>query len=311
MSSPLPLRSLVWFLGPTFALPWVVLSPYLLGLREPSGLVFLALQAGLLAWPALVALGVLSRRERVEGALISLGLCSGRWKRVFAYSGIALVLPIFAAMSSLFLAEILGWYALDLTALSGYRQTFAELVEADALRLAMKPWWLRPAIFASVILGSLVYAGLSLGEELGWRGWLLPRLRGFGVGPALTISALVGTVWHAPMIWLSPMSPHAPALSVLVFVVFGTLWGVWLGWVRLVSESLWPVLLSRGALAASAGLVGTLHLEGTEPDLLWVGLRGVTGWLLPGLTLAFLAGTGALFKVPGTPPPEEGPLSSP
>ena len=46
---------------------------------------------------------------------------------------------------------------------------------------------------------------LSLGEELGWRGYLLPRLLSVGRARALLLVGLVWAAWHLPLIFLTPL----------------------------------------------------------------------------------------------------------
>lgn len=50
---------------------------------------------------------------------------------------------------------------------------------------------------------------LVLGEELGWRGYLLPRLRGIGRGRSLLTVGLVHAAWHLPLVFLTPPLPRA------------------------------------------------------------------------------------------------------
>src|SRR5215208_5377759 len=46
-----------------------------------------------------------------------------------------------------------------------------------------------------------------LGEEVGWRGYLLPKLLSLGRTPALALSGLVWATWHMPLILLTPIFP--------------------------------------------------------------------------------------------------------
>jgi membrane protease YdiL (CAAX protease family) len=57
----------------------------------------------------------------------------------------------------------------------------------------------------TVVLATLT---LSLGEELGWRGYLLPRLLGVGRTRALVLVGLIWAAWHVPLIFLTPPLPR-------------------------------------------------------------------------------------------------------
>ena len=81
-----------------------------------------------------------------------------------------------------------------------------------------------PSVWLLIVLGALALG--PLGEELGWRGFALPRL--LDLMPALPAALLLGVVWwvwHLPAFWLgvppfdviSPL-PHAIG-AVLVTVI--------------------------------------------------------------------------------------------
>lgn len=40
----------------------------------------------------------------------------------------------------------------------------------------------------------------ALGEEIGWRGFLLPRLEPLGQWKAILVSGIIWGIWHAPVI---------------------------------------------------------------------------------------------------------------
>lgn len=55
--------------------------------------------------------------------------------------------------------------------------------------------------FIGIVLSTLT---LSLGEELGWRGYLLPQLLSVGRTRALVLVGLIWAAWHMPLIFLTP-----------------------------------------------------------------------------------------------------------
>jgi uncharacterized protein len=68
----------------------------------------------------------------------------------------------------------------------------------------------------------------ALGEELGWRGFALPRLQRV-ISPlkAAIILGLVHALWHLPTYWLGTGTHNVPAIWLLLFVTPWTIIGVW------------------------------------------------------------------------------------
>jgi membrane protease YdiL (CAAX protease family) len=62
------------------------------------------------------------------------------------------------------------------------------------------------------------------GEEIGWRGFLYPRLREVvGLIPALQIGGSIWALWHAPMIlWEGLNYPDHPGIGTLFFALITT-----------------------------------------------------------------------------------------
>lgn len=295
-------RSLGLFLVVTLGLPWLIFSPYLLGFVEPKGMVFFGLLVGCMFVPTLGTLAVTLSLERGPGLAARLGLNPPSLKRLALFGGVALVVPIQCAFAAPLIGHALGWYAMDLSNLSGYKAIFRAQIEAgggeaDPLMLLLKPGMLIVLLFVSALLGSFFNVIATIGEEIGWRGWLLPHLMPLGAWPAMILSGLIWGIWHAPMILLGHNYPQAPILGVFLFLGFCVIWGILHGWVRLASGSVWPAALMHGAVNASAGFIGVLHLEGSVVDPVWVGLTGISGWILPASLVLVL---GILGVIPGT-----------
>lgn len=110
---------------------------------------------------------------------------------------------------------------------------------------------LPPVLYPAVLLLNIAVASLSvsLTEEVGWRGYLLPRLTGLGERRALLLSGLLHGVWHLPVVLLSDLylTDGSPFVTVPVFLVTATAFGVVAGWLRLTTGSLWPAVLVHAA----------------------------------------------------------------
>lgn len=97
--------------------------------------------------------------------------------------------------------------------------------------------------------GILVGIFLALGEEIGWRGLLVPQLaRLTPFTRTALISGLIQAVWPWPFVLFAGFSSAAPswfALTVLTITV--TLAGFAAAWLRLRSGSIWPVVLAHAS----------------------------------------------------------------
>lgn len=97
--------------------------------------------------------------------------------------------------------------------------------------------------------GILVGTFLALGEEIGWRGLLVPQLARLTTFTRIAlISGGIQAVWHWPFVLFAGFSSAAPswfALTVLTTTV--TLAGFAAAWLRLRSGSIWPVVLAHAS----------------------------------------------------------------
>jgi uncharacterized protein len=75
------------------------------------------------------------------------------------------------------------------------------------------------AVPTVVFIGGAMGLPLTLGEEYGWRGYLLPRLLPLGEIKATLIVGLIWTVWHLPILLIGLNYPEQSLIKVLP--VFG------------------------------------------------------------------------------------------
>ncbi|MGO1396756.1 MAG: CPBP family intramembrane glutamic endopeptidase [Brevibacterium yomogidense] len=131
----------------------------------------------------------------------------------------------------------------------------------------------------------------AAGEEIGWRGYMLPRLvRLTGIPAAVALSGAVWGLWHAPVILLG-YNFSRPGIDGLLLMITGSICvGAWFSWLRIRGGSVWPAIVAHGALNAAAGLY---LLVSASPDVdgATAGPLGVAGWVVFGLAGAVLCGT--------------------
>lgn len=99
-----------------------------------------------------------------------------------------------------------------------------------------------PMLATLGVIGSVANA---LGEEIGWRGFLLPRLTGqFGFTFGCVISGLIWATWHYPgLLWSDYNAGTKPVYALTCFTLMVTANAFIMGWLRLKSGSLWPCAL--------------------------------------------------------------------
>lgn len=132
------------------------------------------------------------------------------------------------------------------------------------------------------LLGTLALVWVqAFSEEVGWRGYFLPRaMEALGRWRGLIVHGLVWGLWYAPVLFFALYgSGHLPDnLGRSVgFVVSCTLLGMLLGWLRLASGSLVPVVVANSTLTLAAGW--PFVVEGVDPGVRSA-VFGPAGWLV-------------------------------
>ena len=99
------------------------------------------------------------------------------------------------------------------------------------------------------LCGLLFMSFAALGEELGWRGLLVPELsRRMGYTQLSFVSGLIWAVWHFPLIILASHNDSgALGISLLAFTVWVVASSFVHAWMRLVSGSIWVSALLHGS----------------------------------------------------------------
>jgi uncharacterized protein len=107
-----------------------------------------------------------------------------------------------------------------------------------------------PVALTAYVLLSLTAAlvpaiSRALGEELGWRGFLVPALsRVTGFAGVSVISGGLWALWHVPVILFSAYhSSTPPWLNILCFTALTIGCSCVMAWLRLRSGSVWPSVL--------------------------------------------------------------------
>ena len=200
-------------------------------------------------------------------------------------------LPFLGTLAAMGLTVLFGVARFD----PEFTQLRKTLEAAGAPPLPIPLW----AVVVTQVIQALTFAPLfnalfAVGEELGWRGFLLPRLMAAGLSQwrALILSGVIWGVWHAPVILRGHNYPDHPRLGVLLMIGFTTLLGIVFGWLWLASGSVWVPTIAHGALNA----IGGLPLLLLTPFDTAIGgmLTSLIGWIPMLAFIAWLAWSGRL-----------------
>lgn len=112
-----------------------------------------------------------------------------------------------------------------------------------------------PTLFAALffvftgVTGIIVGTARGLGEEIGWRGFMAPRLQDrFGFTRAAAITGLIWATWHVPLILYADYNSAAPrGFALVCFFVMVMNLSFIMAWFRLKSGSVWPAAIMHGS----------------------------------------------------------------
>jgi membrane protease YdiL (CAAX protease family) len=143
-------------------------------------------------------------------------------------------------------------------------------------------------VLFAITLAPLINVLFALGEELGWRGFLLQHLLPLGQWKAILISGIIWGIWHAPAIVQGLNYPGYPILGIFMMIIFCVLLGTILSWLYLNTKSPWVAALAHGSINAVAGLPVLFFKPGFNmafggtiaTPVAWVGMALFIAWLV-------------------------------
>ena len=120
--------------------------------------------------------------------------------------------------------------------------------------------------------------------------WILKlglRLSEWAAITVLLLTGLVWGIWHFPFIMLTGYAHGAVALSLLMFTLLTVLFGVFIGWLRMASGSVWVAAMAHASFNA---FVQSFFGASFDADnaWFWIGDYGVFTLLPYGLLVAWL-----------------------
>lgn len=117
-----------------------------------------------------------------------------------------------------------------------------EIVLSEKLQALCAPWGLLAALSLIATAGLVRSMDNALGEEIGWRGFLTPRLTAAaGFVPATLLTGTIWALWHMPILVFSTYNGGGDiAFEMASFAVTVLSMSGVFAWLRLDSRSLWP-----------------------------------------------------------------------
>jgi hypothetical protein len=201
----------------------------------------------------------------------SLNLRFGRsWK---PYLASAILVPLVFLLVYL-LTWVLGLGQPDWQLTSIF--SLVESVGGETAEMPAPGLMLAAIFFSSITVAPFLNSIFGLGEELGWRGYLLPRLMPLGKWKAYGLLGAIWGLWHAPLILIGFNYPGYPILGILMMMLMTTALGVFMNELTLRYESAILAGWIHGLFNSQAyGIWRSMLFPNTHPIL--GGIAGVVG----------------------------------
>lgn len=204
----------------------------------------------------ILMLYVFTRDGYSKDGRFSLGLRRSGWR----FWGLALLLPLLVLGVSYGLAWISG---------------------AATLVVPTESGWLR-TLLLDLTIGLLFTSLFALSEEIGFRGYMLPRMLSLGTKRALVFSGFLFATYHLPIIFLTPfyMAEGNRLLTIPILLLLLTAAGVIYGALRLAADSIWPSTILHGVFNSFLGLFASLTVLNSPAAIYLVGESGLLTLLI-------------------------------
>jgi membrane protease YdiL (CAAX protease family) len=261
----------------------------------PSVVTFFSLTYAV-SWGCFVAAAALQRAASAGSDLPALATVL-LYIGTFAPSLVALALTarsnghngVTAVLDRVFQAQVpVRWYAFAVGYMPAVKLTVALLhrVAFGAWpRFGDTPWYL---IVGAIVVSTPVQAG----EEIGWRGYALPRLAarlGFAGGSVLL--GIIWAVWHVPLFFIPGLDNYGQSLA--MFLVGGTALSVAMAWLYMrTAGSLLLTMLMHSAVNQTVGIVPSTVPGATNPFAV---SGSLVGWL--SVAVAWIAAAYLLVRL--------------
>ena len=237
----------------------------------------------------------------VTGAMWSPALAAFATKRIFGesvrdlpwkwgdarYPWLGYLIPILYTVPVYAIVWMSGLGAFNLASLTKTTESFGWQNFPTSLALAL-------FVVVTASLGMVGKLSRALGEEIGWRGFLVPELAKVTSFPMVAlISGLMWAAYHYPVLLFGDYNAGGPAwFGLSCFTVMVVADSFILAWLTLRSRSLWPAAISHASHNLFIQSIFTPLTRDTGPTkyiidefgvglVVTVGIGALVAWRLP------------------------------
>lgn len=267
------MKKSIQFIVLTCLVSWAIAGMAIwLGLRETKGLTYVVFAAVYMLFPAICT--IILQKVHKEKAFSNLNI-SFRFNRWFLVAGAVPLLYSFVTLG-------INLFFPNVSFSTNYEGLFSTLPVEQAALAVQQLSKFPPAVFLLIQLAQAIIAGctinafFALGEELGWRGYLL---RALSNRKFLTVSLIIGFVWglwHFPLILIGHNYPQHPIAGVGMMIVLCILLSPVMTYIVIKSKSVITAAIFHGTNNAIAG-ISALYLVGGND--LTNGVTGIAGFI--------------------------------
>ena len=142
-----------------------------------------------------------------------------------------------------------------------------------------------PVLFVvTLVIVPFINGLFGFGEELGWRGYLLPKLMVLGKLKAYLLLGIVWGLWHLPLILIGFTYPGQPILGTLAFIALTITLGIYINELTLSQRSSILAGWVHGVFNSQKLGIRALIFPTTNPLIGgFAGIVGILVWLTLGL----------------------------
>lgn len=256
-NKPQVVKYLVW----TFALAYIMQAGVGLLYKNGRTAIVQMVMAGMMFVPTL---GVLLSGSKLTGMGLKPQIRKNFKTILIAWLAPAILTSVGAALYFLIFPshfDLNGSFLVDSAGKEALKQ-----LEAQGISYSM---YVLIAVISCLTYAPLINAFVSLGEEIGWRGFLYPQLKvRFGRKKGCLLGGVIWGAWHWPAIWLNGYEYGTeyvgfPIVGMLVFCIFTVALGILCDWLYERSGSIWLPSICHGAINAAGTVPLAVCISGT------------------------------------------------